>query len=136
MDRLAGSEAATRLLPGQSGKGDRVNALRRVMVVGGVSDTETVLRAVLEPRGTSVERSRNRRIEPQAPQSSPEVVVIDLDVEQSGSQTGRWQHASRVLIGSKIPQAINADDRFLEKPFQYPELVRMIEELLNTRPAA
>lgn len=106
--------------------------MRRVLVVGGASDTETVLKAVLEPRGTSVERSRGPRY-----QTSPEVVVIDLDAEQdSQSAFVQWQNSNRVLIGSVLPQSIGQDDRFLSKPFQFPELVRVIEELLDTRPAA
>lgn len=106
--------------------------MRRVLVVGGASDTETVLKAVLEPRGLAVDRSRggsNRT-------TSPEVVIIDLDAENEPVQSGRWQASGRVLIGSRVPGIIDARDRFLSKPFQFPELVQAIEELLETPVAA
>ena len=124
--------------PGQTGKDGRVDVLRRVLVIGGASDTETVLKAVLEPRGTQVERSRSQRaVSRHSTGSSPEVVVIDLDTEQNADQvTSRWRQSNRVLIGSDLPQSIAADERFLSKPFQFPELVRVIEELLESRPAA
>jgi CheY-like chemotaxis protein len=115
-----------------------VNGSRRVLVIGGVSDTETVLKAVLEPRGATVERSRTQ---PQLVRSStgrsPQVVVIDIDTELDAKAAAvRWHQSQRVLIGSDLPGAIAADERFLAKPFHYPELVKVIEELLNERPAA
>ena len=115
-----------------------MDVLRRVLVIGGASDTETVLKAVLEPRGTQVERSRSQiAVSRHSTGSSPEVVVIDLDTEQNADQvTSRWRQSNRVLIGSDLPQFIAADERFLSKPFQFPELVRVIEELLESRPAA
>ena len=124
--------------PGQTRKDGRVDASRRVLVIGEASDTETVLRAVLEPRGATVERSRGlRTLSRSATGPSPKVVVIDLDAEQDAeSAKSRWQQSNRVLIGSHLPHSITADERFLEKPFQFPDLVQVIEELLNARPAA
>lgn len=114
-----------------------MDSLRRVLVVGGVSDTETVLKAVLEPRGTTVEHSRGQRHSSRLKGPSPEVVVIDLDSEQDAdAATSRWQQSNRVLIGSSLPNSISNEDRFLAKPFQFPELVKVIEELLEARPAA
>lgn len=110
---------------------------RRVLVVGGNSDTETVLKAVFEPRGATVERSRSHQMARQATAKSPNVVVIDLDAEHdAASVTTRWHQSNRVLIGSDLPDVIAADERFLAKPFQFPELVKVIEELLEVRPAA
>ena len=115
-----------------------MDVLRRVLVVGGASDTETVLKAVFESRGTTVERSRGQRaVSRSAALSSPEVVVIDLDTEQDTEATNaRWQRSNRVLIGSEFPETLAAEERFLAKPFQFPELVKVIEELLSARPAA
>jgi len=114
-----------------------VDALRRVLVVGGVSDTETVLKAVLEPRVATVEHSRGQRHPASVKGPSPEVVVIDLDSEQDAETAAlRWHQSNRVLIGSDLPATISDDDRFLAKPFQYPELVKVIVELLEARPAA
>ena len=115
-----------------------MDSSRRVLVIGGASDTETVLKAVLEPRGTTVERSRLHRVAGQGGSgNSPEVVVIDLDSEpEVSSMTSRWHQSTRVLIGSDHPDTIASEERFLSKPFQYPELVQLIEELLDARPAA
>ena len=110
----------------------------RVLVIDESSDMETVLRAVLEPRGTSVGRRRNQRDAFQAVSSSPpEVVVIDLDGESATQPpTAAWQGSPRVLLGTHRPATTHQRERFLEKPFQYPELVRVIEELLEGRDAA
>ncbi len=115
-----------------------MDVLRRVLVIGGASDTETVLKAVLEPRGTTVERSRSQSaVSRCAAGPSPEVVLIDLDTEQDANlATSRWKQSNRVLIGSDLPPSIAADERFLSKPFQFPELIRLIEELLESRRAA
>ena len=115
-----------------------MNSSPRVLVIDGASDTETVLRAVLEPQGTSVGRRRNRsfatNIETQAP---PEVVVIDIDAEPEAlSGEGNWSQRPRVLLGSHRPNDSGRDERFLEKPFQYPELVRIVQELLDERTVA
>ena len=115
-----------------------MNSSPRVLVIDESSDTETVLKAVLEPRGTSVGRSRNQRQASLSVRSSqPEVVVIDLDGE-SDSQfaDAMWHAAPRVLIGTHRPAVANQRERFLEKPFQYPELVRVIQELLDGQDAA
>lgn len=115
-----------------------MNSLPRVLVIDGSSDTETVLKAVLEPRGTSVGRHRNHRFASRLDaSSSPEVVVIDLDAEPDALRTASpWQNSLRVLLGSHRPSSTAHGERFLAKPFQYPELVRLIEELLDENAAA
>jgi CheY-like chemotaxis protein len=115
-----------------------VNSSPRVLVIDGSSDTETVLKAVLEPRGTSVGRRRNHRLASRLDASSaPEVVVIDLDAEPDALRTASpWQDSPRVLLGSLRPATTARSERFLSKPFQYPELVRLIEELLDENAAA
>ena len=115
-----------------------MNSSPRVLVIDESSDTETVLKAVLEPRGTSVGRRRNQRFTPQLDaSSSPEVVVIDIDAEPEALRTASpWQNSPRVLLGSQRPAIAVDGERFLSKPFQYPELVRLIEELLDERAAA
>ena len=113
-----------------------MDALRRVLVIGGASDTETVLKAVLEPRGATVERSRSHRaVSRSVAGPSPEVVIIDLDAEHDSEVATCWQQANRVFIGSDSPSSIASADRFLAKPFQFPELVKVIEDLLQARPA-
>jgi CheY-like chemotaxis protein len=115
-----------------------VDELRRVLVVGGASDTATVLKAVLEPRGTTVERTRGSQNPSWTPAGrAPEVVVIELDAEHDAEvAAARWNTSNRILIGSEAPDSIASDERFLAKPFQFPELVRVVEDLLNRAPAA
>ncbi len=115
-----------------------MNSSPRVLVIDESSDTETVLRAVLEPRGTSVGRHRNQRHASQSISlSQPEVVVIDLDGEPDAQFTdSTWHAAPRVLIGTHRPAVAHQRERFIEKPFQYPELVRVIQELLDGQDAA
>ena len=115
-----------------------MNLSPQVLVIDGSSDTETVLKAVLEPRGTSVGRRRNPRSASRLDtSSSPEVVVIDIDAEPDALRTASpWQNSARVLLGSHRPSSTARGERFLAKPFQYPELVRLIEELLDENAAA
>ena len=123
--------------PGQTRKDGRVNVSQRVLVIGGISDTATVLQAVFEPRGATVERSRTHRPATSHRRFSSEVVVIDLDADQNfESSVNDHQRSNRVFIGSNTPKRISPDDRFLSKPFQYPELVKAIEELLGPSPSA
>jgi CheY-like chemotaxis protein len=99
-------------------------------VIDGTSDTEAVLKAVLEPRGAQVERTRGtlarRRIDES---SAPHVVVIDLDDESADATKSCFEESHRILIGSTTAQ-VDVNDRFLAKPFQYPELLKAIEDLL------
>ncbi len=115
-----------------------MNSSPRVLVIDGSSDTETVLKAVLEPRGTSVGRRRDHRFASALDGSaSPGVVVIDLDAEPDALRMASpWQNSPRVILGSNRPPVAVQGERFLAKPFQYPELVRLIEELLDENAAA
>jgi DNA-binding NtrC family response regulator len=115
-----------------------VDATRRVLVIGGASDTDTVLKAVLEPRGATVERRRSHCVATRNDASPcPRVVVIDMDAEPDAvSTTLHWKSSGRVLIGSHEPALVADRERFLAKPFQFPELVRAIEDLLARQPAA
>ncbi len=112
-----------------------MNLVPHVLVIDGASDTEAVLKAVLEPRGTHVERSRGsvlRRTTDE--ESAPDVVVIDLDDDTAGSTASQFPESHRILIGS-VKTKVESGDRFLSKPFQYPELLQTIEDLLALRPA-
>ena len=112
-----------------------MNSAPDVLVIDGTSDTEAVLRAVLEPRGTHVERARGTSTRHQNDHvSSPHVVVIDLDEDSADATASRFIESHRILIGSTKTK-VDAGDRFLEKPFQYPELLRTIEDLLALPPA-
>jgi CheY-like chemotaxis protein len=106
------------------------------LVVDGTSDTEAVLKAVLEPRGAHVERTRGMNARQRVvDQSIPQVVVIDLDDESADKTANCFCESRRILIGSE-QAAVTDRDRFLAKPFQYPELLQAIEDLLSLPPAA
>ena len=112
-----------------------VNSAPHVLVIDGTSDTEAVLKAVLEPRGTQVERTRGANVQKRNEETAaPHVVVIDLDDESADATTLKFGESHRILIGS-VKTPVDDQDRFLSKPFQYPDLLRTIEDLLALPPA-
>jgi CheY-like chemotaxis protein len=118
------------------GKDGGVNSAPHVLVIDGISDTEAVLKAVLGPRGTQVERTRGAMVTRRQDQaSSPHVVVIDLDEVTAEATASCFGESHRILIGS-VKTRVNDRDRFLAKPFQYPELLQTIEDLLALPPVA
>ena len=113
---------------------------QRVLVVDGLTETEQVLKAVLEPRGLQVNRIRSagkgNALQDDRP---PDVVVFHAD-ETSPNATDAvpWQNVPRVIIGTAhLPaedgHAGNSKDRHLRNPFQYAELIQAIEGLLDQR---
>ncbi len=114
----------------------RVTTPRHVLVIDGPSDTATVLRAVLEPRGAVVERTRTHGlVEAWGSREEPDVVVVDMDGDDA-EHTAVWPSAPHVVIGSARVTVDDSQTRFLQKPYQYPELIRAIEDLLTPRDAA
>lgn len=112
---------------------------QRVLVVDGLAETEEVLRAVLEPKGLEVDRIRGAGTGEFAEgqlgsKRRPSVVV--LHVEDGPTQfptSDGWQNVPRILIGAtKVAghSRFAAVEHYLEKPFQYGELIRTIEQLL------
>lgn len=118
-------------------KDDRVNSTPHVLVIDDASDTEIVLKAVLEPRGATVERSRGHFLDSYIERvASPDVLVIDLDAGANASDSREaWSQLPQVLIGTSPPVVSSQRATFIEKPFQYPELVRVIQQFLD-EPAA
>ena len=112
-----------------------MNSAPHVLVIDGTSDTEAVLKAVLEPRGTQVERTRGPIVRQRIDMPPPQVVVIDLDDESAKATASCFGDSHRILIGS-VKTTVDAGDRFLAKPFQYPDLLQTIEDLLALPPAA
>lgn len=111
----------------------------RVLVVDGVSDTAEVLQAVLEPRGLMV--SRVCRLEEREKPSVAPPTVLVLDVDSTNPPAGDWgelQNVPQVIIGTwQAPSGGGSEAslgqperRYLQKPFQYAELVRAIETLI------
>jgi CheY-like chemotaxis protein len=117
----------------------RVTVAQRVLVVDGLSETEEVLRAVLEPKGLEVDRvrgigtgvfSRGRL----AAKERPSLVVLHVEDGPVPIRTpDGWQDVPRIVIGATKdapPSRLSAVEHHLEKPFQYGELIRTIERLL------
>jgi len=110
-----------------------------VLVVDGLSETEEVLRAVLEPRGLKVDRIRGAVTGENAggrlaAKRRPSVVVLHVEdgPEQIPTSDG-WQDVPRIVIGATKadgPSQRGGVEHYLEKPFQYGELIRTIERLL------
>jgi CheY-like chemotaxis protein len=111
-----------------------VTGKQHVLVVDGLSETEEVLRAVLEPRGLSVDRIRSAATDELAAHARPSVMVLHVDEDPAPTAAPEgWQRVPRIVIGStKINDACEAaaEEHYLEQPFQYGELIRKIERLL------
>ena len=108
------------------------------MVVDGLTETEEVLKAVLEPRGMQVTRvSSDDRHERFHSTEEPTVVVLhesDRSVSQDtrvASRSLTWGEIPCVVIGRTHPplHASHRARRYLPQPFQYAELVTAIESL-------
>jgi hypothetical protein len=111
-----------------------VTGKQHVLVVDGLSETEEVLRAVLEPRGLLVDRIRSAATDELAAHVRPSVMVLHVDEDPAPTAAPEgWQRVPRIVIGStKINDACEtcAGEHYLEQPFQYGELIRTIEQLL------
>ncbi|MDP1798350.1 MAG: hypothetical protein Q8K78_12740 [Planctomycetaceae bacterium] len=112
-----------------------MNAIPRVLLIDGSADTEAVVRAVLEPRGMRVARTRSHGAEMHSTDTAPDVVVLDLD-EIATSTEDTWSETHQVLLGSTRVEVCQPHVRFLEKPFQFPELIQVLEDLLSASRAA
>jgi CheY-like chemotaxis protein len=116
-----------------------VTLAQRVLVVDGLSETEEVLRAVLEPKGLQVDRIRGAETAAiaggrLAAKRRPSVVVLHVEDGPAHIPTSEgWQDVPRILIGATKmdgPSQHDGVEHYLEKPFQYGELIRTIERLL------
>lgn len=97
----------------------------------GIAETETVLRAVFEPQGAVVERRRSSE-SMRRDAAPPRVVVVDGDDPSSQhAAASAWPGVPRVVLGSEPQAEPEQRTRFLEKPFHYPELVRLVQSLLD-----
>ena len=81
---------------------------------------------------------RVRDLSSQPTNTPPSLLVIDGDKLSAEIRSGNgWAGVPRVVIGSARLADENADvdGRYLQKPFQYPELIRLIDQLLTDRAA-
>ena len=100
-----------------------------MLLVDGAAETDAVLRAVLERRGARVRRTRSHLLANLS--LAPDVVVIDRDDTGHAAAERAFPHTPQVVLGSQRLPVNDDRARFLEKPFEYPELVRVVEELLD-----
>ena len=131
----------------------------RVLVVDEISDTAEVLQAVLEPRGVTVNRiCRWGQTESPTVENRPAVVVYDAESLADGElpTSGNWPGVPQIIIGTirpikfdtgkfdtgkfetgksdiKEPDSPDVERRYLQKPFQFAELVQAIEALIAHR---
>jgi DNA-binding response OmpR family regulator len=128
-----------------------VSNRERILVVDEISDTAEVLQAVLEPRGVTVNRvCRWNQTESATVANRPAVVVYDAESSADGDLPagGNWHGVPQVIIGTMRvarpdrdgsdrngPAAPAANRRYLQKPFQFAELVQAIEALIAPRAA-
>ena len=100
-----------------------------ILVVGGLSETTAVLKAVFEPRGHAVNRVRQSQL-PSNTLTTPRVVVWHANESDAASLAGRFQGIPRIFIGrADSPESDGETQRF-SQPFEYRELLRTIESLL------
>lgn len=110
-----------------------VTTAPQVLVIDGLSETATVLQAILEPRGTVVQRTRTQRLPGRwEAETPPDVVVVDMDGVSAAEPAAVWGSTPHVVISSRRVEVADGNNRFLQKPFQFPELIRAVEDLLAT----
>jgi DNA-binding NtrC family response regulator len=111
-------------------EGGFVTGPRRVLVIDGPSETATVLKAVLEPHGAIVDRTRSH-VAGDRFQSvdQPDVVVVDVD-GPTASVAPVWTETPHVVLGAAWAPLAGRTSRFLQKPFEFPELVQAVQDLL------
>jgi len=110
----------------------------RILLVNGQTETEEVLRAVLGPKGMTVESVDERQDHTQnADQPQPNVIVLHQE-EPAQAATNRmqnWNNVPRVVIGAaRINSGRDMTDRqqYLQAPFQYGDLIQAVENLLTS----
>jgi DNA-binding response OmpR family regulator len=112
-----------------------------VLVVDEIPDTAEVLEAVLASRGLTVNRVRHLDSAlPPTLANRPALIVVD--VESCASPNARtcddWQNVPQVIIGTMqapeaaddVPHGGTPERRYLQKPFQFADLIQAIDALI------
>lgn len=115
-------------------KGEGVIGGQRVLLIDGLDETEQVLKAVLEPQGTRIDRV----CRDQMPQNAdgftrPDVVIMHDNAATSDADSLR--DVPRILIGTaKLPDRRDPStvEHCLPRLFQYRDLIQAVERLLAT----
>jgi len=102
-----------------------------VLVIDGPSETATVLKAILEPHGAIVDRTRSHVAgDCFLPANQPDVVVVDIDQRAASDTPPVWNETPHVVVGAAWAPLDGRTSRFLQKPFEFPDLVRAVQDLL------
>ncbi|MFG0333376.1 MAG: hypothetical protein ACF8TS_08455 [Maioricimonas sp. JB049] len=107
---------------------------KSVLVMDGPQETARVIEAILGPRGVDVSRVRRQSAhrETEVRQSSPpNLIVCHVDNDEEVN-VDEMPGVPRVVIGT-LQQSSNPNGRFLQSPFEYSELLRAVEELLELK---
>jgi len=125
-------------------EGVTLDGKRSVLIVDQSEETREVLRTALERRGRRILTThRARRGLELAGHHHPDLIVLDLDLDDSGPETLSARFAKQagthpsylVMLGSlKRNGSQVSDGEFVSKPYHYASLIRRIEELLDTAP--
>lgn len=112
---------------------------RSVLIVDSSEETHEVLRTALERRGLRIlwANGAERGLE-LARQHHPNLIVLDLEVDDSGAESlsapfaeqSRADCTPLVLLGTARRQGSLPEGEFVAKPYHYGPLIRRIEELL------
>jgi len=120
----------------QSGKDGRVSLGQQVVLVDGPHEIQEVLEAVLAPRGLRVDwlPSHLERL-PGENSAAPDLVVIDATAVpiHRPSQRRSWRGVPQILLCDEPgldTSATESQHAVFNKPFQFPELIQAIEQLL------
>jgi len=119
--------------------------MQSVLIVDESTETRTVLRTALEnPERRVFEASAADEALRLAHQFHPTVIVLDLEIDRSSSQSlasdlqaESLQSSSIVVLGTarRIAQGFSRG-QFVAKPYHYGPLVRKIEKLLGETPTS
>jgi CheY-like chemotaxis protein len=117
---------------------------RSVLIVDRSEETREVLKTALERRGVRIlAASRAQRGLELARQHQPDLIVLDLEVDESApeevcapfTEHAQGHHTPMVVLGSLRCSAPVREDgqagEFVSKPYHYGPLIRKIEELLS-----
>jgi len=119
---------------------------RSVLIVDRSEETREVLSTALGRRGVrTYYASRPKWGLKLAQRLRPDLVVLDLEIDNSGPETicapfaeqSRASQTPMILLGSARRQpGRSTDEEFVLKPYHYGPLIRRIEELLGRRQQA
>ena len=109
-----------------------VTSGQHVVIVDGVPETATVLREVFGPRGHRVDRIRSFDEAPSPAIDPADVLIVHEDSPVTSRHTRDTPQQRRIVIGSIATSESTPDgEQRLSHPFQYAELNRAVEALLD-----